>query len=58
MDPKTALHRIATALTGSDAMTTGVFVGSYKQHALLQEAIEALHAYIEEVPGKDRVSTK
>ena len=42
MTAEQALSNLMVAITGDDVLQSGLFVGTYKQHAILQDSIEIL----------------
>ena len=48
MTPQEALRNIMTAVTGDAPLNSGIYLGSYRQHATLQESIEVLNKLVQE----------
>jgi hypothetical protein len=48
MKPTTALQNIVAAITGEDTLQTGLYLGSYKQHTVLQESFEVLTKLVQQ----------
>ena len=49
MTQKQALSNLMAAITGEDVLKTGLYVGTLKQHTILQESIEVLQSFIMEM---------
>jgi hypothetical protein len=62
MTPRKALSNLMAAITGNDVLQSGLFVGTYQQHSVLQDSIEVLnrlvteseHSEDGEAPGAER----
>ena len=42
MTPKQALSNLMAALTGDDVLQSGLFIGTYRQHSVLQDSVTVL----------------
>lgn len=48
LTPREALSNLAAAVTGDDILKSGLYVGSFKQHTVLQDSIEVLSKLVSE----------
>lgn len=48
MTPKQALANLMAALTGDNVLQSGLFIGTYRQHSVLQDSVEVLAQLIPE----------
>ena len=46
MDPRVALQNFMVAITGADPVSSGILLGSYQQHEVLQRSAETLQRLI------------
>ena len=48
MTPREALSNLMAAITGDDVLKTGLYVGTLKQHGILQDSVGVLSNFIRE----------
>lgn len=55
MTPKEALSNLMVAVTGDDVLKTGLYVGTLRQHSILQDSVGVLSKLIRESeqPGEE-----
>ena len=58
IEPKVALQNLVVAVTGEDPISSGVFLGSYRQHAVLQASVASLQRLIGEVEYKQNTKAE